>query len=130
MNNKGFTLIELLGVLVVLVSILLIALPNIASSFERQKNKINEQRIETIKSAGELYASRYKKNINYDSFLSGSCGISIQMLLKADMITDDELKKSNGDYLYPDKTNTIVVYNKSTGKYNIQTSGTKCTFSS
>ena len=32
MNNKGFTLIELLGVIVILVTILLVAIPNVNST--------------------------------------------------------------------------------------------------
>ena len=40
MNKQGFTLIELLGVLVVLTLIGLIAIPSIASTIERNKNKI------------------------------------------------------------------------------------------
>lgn len=122
-NNKGFTLIELLTVIVVLLLITLVAIPNIASTFERNKKKINDEKIEVIKSAGAIYASLYLKEdpTEYSNFLNGSCGISIKKLLEKDLLTDDELNDSEGKPLYDDKENTLVIYNKADGIYDIGT---------
>lgn len=60
MNNKGFTLIELLAVLVILVAIMLIAIPSITSSLERNKDKQYQAKVELIISNAELYASDKK----------------------------------------------------------------------
>lgn len=60
MNNKGFTLIELLAVLIILVAIMLIAIPSITSSLERNKDKQYDAKVELIISNAELYASDMK----------------------------------------------------------------------
>ena len=125
-NNKGFTLIELVAVLAILIAILLLALPGVASSYERRKEKINNEKIESIKSAGQIYASIYKKDIDYSGFLKGECGISIQMLLDNDLITKDELMDSeNKKYLYENFEKTTVIYIKDNGSYVIDESGKK-----
>ena len=125
-NNKGFTLIELIAVLAVLVAILLFALPGVASSYERRKEKIDKEKIESIKSAGQIYASIYKTTIDYSGFLKGQCGISLQMLLDEDLITEDELMNSeNKKYLYDDFKNTTVIYIKDNGSYDIDETGKK-----
>ena len=48
MNNKGFTLIELLAVLAVMITILLIAIPSISSSIERNKDKFDKMKDRTV----------------------------------------------------------------------------------
>lgn len=125
LNNKGFTLIELLGVLVVLIAILLVAIPNIASTFERNKQKIDEQKKEVIISAGEVYASRYKKEFNYTNFLKGSCCISVKSIKDKDLITEDELKSSNGKDLFNDIQKIFVCYDKDNG-YTIEENKLAC----
>ena len=64
MNNKGFTLIELLAVLVILVAIMLIAIPSITSSLERNKDKQYQAKVELIISNAELYASDKKIRVS------------------------------------------------------------------
>lgn len=63
-NKNGFTLIELLAVLVILITIMLIAIPSITSSIERNKDKQLSAKKELIVSEAELYASDNKININ------------------------------------------------------------------
>ena len=138
-NKKGFTLIELLAVVVILLLITLVAIPSIASTFERKKCEINEQKIEVIKSAGGIYASRYKKNNldEYHRFLSKQCGISIEMLLSKNLITKDELKNSEAGILkYPacdssgfevkeeNYGSIFIYYNNSSGEYEINNDAT------
>lgn len=116
-NNKGFTLIELLGVLAVLTIILLVAIPSITSTFERNKMKIKEQKENIVLSATEIYATKYKKEFDYDTFLLGGCGISISMLKSKNLITEDELLDSEGNLIYEDDVK--IIYNKSEGVYEL-----------
>jgi len=109
MNNKGFTLIELLGVVVVLVLVLLVAIPNIMSTFERNKNKITEQKEEIVLSAAEIYANKYKKEFDYAMFLNGECGISIKNLKDSNLLTEEELLGSDGKIIYEDTV--FIIYN-------------------
>ena len=126
LNNKGFTLIELLGVLVVLIAVLLVAIPSIASTFERNKKRIDEQKKEVIISAGEIYASRYKKEFNYNNFLNGSCCISLKSIKNKDLITEEELKGSNGNNLFSNIETVFVCYYKDNGKYEIEENKLAC----
>lgn len=128
-NNKGFTLVELLGVVVVLLAIMLVAIPSVASTYEKNKNKIDEQKKQNIISAAEIYASVHLKSDNisgYNNFLDGNCGISLKNILEEDLITKNELIGSNGSDLYNDLENTYVKYNTSSSKYDITNSTSGC----
>lgn len=108
MNRKGFTLIELLGVIVILVTILLVAIPSVSSTLERKKLKDLELKKESVISAGEIFASNNKKNINYNEYLNNNCGISIDELRDNNLITKEEynaVKKEK--YLYVKKDEII-----------------------
>ena len=127
-NNKGFTLIELLGVLVVLTLIILIAIPSITSTLERNKQKINEQKKNIVLSAAEVYANRYKQNFDYDSFLNGTCGIKVSDIKEKELITEDELIGSDNKQIvikYDDNStvnieNAIIKYNNSVGQFEYE----------
>lgn len=121
-NNKGFTLIELIGVIAILAIILLVAIPNIASTYERKKHEIDEKKKEIIYNAVSMYANLYKSEFNYNEYLKGNCGISVDMLKDKELITEDELKSSTGSKLYED--NAIIVYNS--GKLSFSTSVPEC----
>lgn len=90
-NNKGFTLIELLAVLVVLITILLIAVPSITSSIERNKQRMHDKKIDLIEAAAESYVNLYKNNINYTNFKAGSCGIDISKIKNVGLLTNEDL---------------------------------------
>lgn len=120
MNNKGFTLVELLGVLVILLAIILVAIPSITSTFERNKIKINNQKREVVLSAAEIYVNKYKKEFEYASFLTGRCGIAVSKVKEKELLTDDELLNSENQKLnveYEDGTviadieNAMIKYN-------------------
>ena len=61
-NNKGFTIIELLAVLVILITILLIGIPSITSTVERNKQNALNKKYDIIEAAGETYVNLYFKN--------------------------------------------------------------------
>jgi len=114
MNNKGFTLVELLGVIGVLLVIMLVAIPNITSTFERNKNKVDEQKRQIILSAAEIYVNKYKKEFDYDTFLLGNCGIPVSKIKEKELLTDDELlnsenKKLNVKVVKADGTGTVII---------------------
>lgn len=104
MNNKGFTLIELLGVIVILVVILLVAIPSINSTLERRKIKDTELKKQAIVSASEIYASS-SHYFDYDGYLKGLCGVSIDDLYYSNLITEEEYSVAKG---YVMKDGTIV----------------------
>ena len=126
LNNKGFTLIELIAVIGILLLVLLIAIPNVTKALNKRKDDINEKRKEVIISAAEIYYNMYLKDDSEKNtrFLNGNCGISAQMLLDKNLITDEELKNSDGNYIL--NGDKIVKYKKTTHKYEISSSGTKC----
>lgn len=109
MNNKGFTLVELLGVLAVLMAIILVAIPSISSSLERNKNKVDEQKREIILSAAEIYVNKHKKEFEYNSFLLGKCGIPVSKIKADDLLTDDELLNSQNKKLNVKYSNGTVI---------------------
>lgn len=94
-NNKGFTLVELLAVLVVLITILLIAIPSITSSVERNKNKMLEKKYDIIEAAAETYVNLYKNKINYNSFIQGNCSIDISKIKGVGLLTEEDLTNDN-----------------------------------
>jgi len=99
-NNKGFTLVELLAVLVILITILLIAIPSITSSVERNKEKMYNKKIDLIEVAAESYVNLYKNIINYSDFKNGSCGIGVNLLKDVGLLTDEDLLDSNNNKIY------------------------------
>ena len=100
MNNKGFTLVELLAVLVVLTTILLIAIPSITSSVERNKEKIRNKKINIIENAGYQYAKKYKNVIpEYNEFINGSCYIDINDIKNVGLISDEDRKDADDNII-------------------------------
>lgn len=99
MNNKGFTLVELLAVLVILITILLIAIPSITSSVERNKQNALAKKYDIIEATAETYVNLYKNSFNYNNFISGSCGISTDKLKEKGLLTEDDLKDSDNNII-------------------------------
>lgn len=107
-NNKGFTLVELLAVLVILITILLIAIPSITSSVERNKQKMLEKKYNIIEAQAEAYVNLYKNKINYTKFKSGTCGINVQKIKDVGLLTNDDLLDSNNNVI----EGSVWYYNK------------------
>lgn len=124
MNNKGFTLVELLAVLIVLTTILLIAIPSITSSVERNKQKIKNKKIEVIESAAVEYGSKYKNKFeDYSKFTSGDCCLPVSELETVGLLTSKEVNDAddnkisgyvcfdNGNYSYTNIVKTSCEVN-------------------
>jgi type IV pilus assembly protein PilA len=111
-NNKGFTLVELLAVLAILVIIMTIALPNISSSIERSKAKQNSAMEKVIISAGKLYVSNHKNNIQTDG--NNKCYISMNKLTDENYLSKEDIENFTGSY---------IIYNSSDYTYTFNESG-------
>ena len=110
MNRKGFTLVELLAVLVILLTILLVAIPSITSSVERNKENALKKKYDLIEAAAESYVNLYKNDLGdkYDDFFNSGCNIKIENLKEKGLLTDEDLKDINnkeivGSVKYEDK---------------------------
>lgn len=99
MNNKGFTLVELIAVLAVMITILLIAIPSISSSIERNKGSLDKQNRKVIFAASEVYADTYLNKDAEEQFKSDNCGISIESLIEKKLIDEETAIKNNGTTL-------------------------------
>lgn len=97
MNNKGFTLIELLAVLIIMITILLIAIPSISSSLERNKDNLDVQKEKTIKTAAEVYVDTYLSKSKESLFKTGSCGVYIRTLIENNLIDEETTVKNNNE---------------------------------
>ena len=118
MNNKGFTLVELIAVLAVMLTILLIAIPSISSTIDRNKENLSSKSIDIIKAANEIYVSTYLKKDIKTSYNNGTCYVKITDLINKDILSLDEIKESSKDneidkiIIY--KENNSIVVSKST----------------
>ena len=88
MNNKGFTLVELIAVLVVMITILLIAIPSISSSIERNKGNLADKNEKIIEDAAEIYSDLHMDKILENRFSSGECGIYISDLIDNGLVDE------------------------------------------
>lgn len=116
MNNKGFTLVELIAVLAVMITILLIAIPSISSSIERNKGSLDKQNEKIIHTAAESYSELYL-NTNLERWfkVDGSCGIYIDDLIKNNLIDEETTIKNDGSSV----KEMCVWYDKNDNTYNI-----------
>ena len=99
MNNKGFTLVELIAVLAVMITILLIAIPSISSSIERNKGSFDKQNRKVIFAASEVYADMYLNKEAEKQFKSDNCGILIKSLIEKKLIDEETAIKNDGTTL-------------------------------
>lgn len=121
LNNKGFTLVELLAVLVILITILMIAIPSITSSVERNKQKALDKKIDIIEAAAETYVNQYKNKINYSSFKNGNCCIKLSDIKNSGILTIEDLKDSDNNEIVGS-----VCYNTTDRTYNYSESEGNC----
>ena len=100
MNNKGFTLVELIAVLVVIITILLITIPSISSSVERNKEKLNDKNEKIIYDAAEIYSELYLAQYYELDFSNGECGIQIEELIGKSLVDEKTtiIEKDNQVY--------------------------------
>lgn len=84
-KKKGFTIIELLGVLSILVIISLFSFPLITSLMTDSNNTKNEQFLETMYQAAEVYVE-----INYDKYKNEEIGyINAKKLVEEGLLQTD-----------------------------------------
>lgn len=106
LDNRGFTLVELLAVVAIIVIIMGIAIPNISSSIERSNAKKDKAMEKVIKSAGELYVSKYKSTILEKS---QRCYINVSTLIEEGYLNGDDLgEHASGCLEYKNKALTYV----------------------
>ncbi len=113
-KNNGFTLVELLAVIVIFAAIMLIALPSITSSVDRNKKNTLESQKQIIATDAGSYAESKKNSFSsgyYAKFTSGTCCIYTDQLKSAGVINDSDLKDNDG--------NTFTGYVCKEGRKNV-----------
>lgn len=118
LNNKGFTLIELLGVIVILITILLIAIPSISATMSRNKEKELVAKQELIIAETKLYVEGHQKDAA--NFLNGSCSITTQTLQEQSIVSKDNLLDSDGNLI-----EGCIYYNVDQRTYHFENPCTK-----
>ena len=128
MNRNGFTLIELLGVIVILVTILLVAIPSVSSTLERKKNKDAEMKKEAVISASEIYASMHKNDDNfmYVQYLNNECSICVYDLYNAGLVSYEEAMAVIDTLRYDYITRNGTLGNYVDNVINCLSSNSKC----
>jgi len=134
-DKKGFTLVELLAVIVILVIIMVIALPNFSSAFNRKELK-QEAKIENaLKGAGELYLQDNNEHIIVEDVVQESiskkyCYFPMKDLIFNKYVSVDDISDyDKGCLIYNQTDNEYYVSkNLSYGKckYNELAIDTKC----
>ncbi len=101
-KNKGFTLVELLAVIVILLSISIIAVPNIKASMNKRYMKDIQDDKDTMLRYVEIYRS---SNQNFDSCLKNEGYIILRTLAEKKNIKLKNASKfgtstESGAYIY------------------------------
>jgi len=96
LNNKGFTLVELIAVLVILISVMMVTIPAVNSSLEKNKDKQLESTKKLLENASEFYVTNNKDRIDFDNT---SCYIDINDLVYEQYVDKDAIKKPDGEIL-------------------------------
>ena len=97
LNNKGFTLVELLGVIIILVTIILIAIPSITSTISRNKDQELEAKQELIITETKLYVESHQRL--EANFLNGYCSYTTEKLQDLSIVSEDNLLDSDGNLI-------------------------------
>lgn len=96
LDNKGFTLVELIAVLVILISVMMVTIPAVNSSLEKNKDKQLESTKKLLENASEFYVTNNKDRIDFDNT---SCYIDINDLVYEQYVDKDAIKKPDGEIL-------------------------------
>ena len=114
MNKKGFTLVELLAIISVLAIILLVTIPNLISTINKDNELTYKSNIEDIKLAAESFNSIYNGRVEQ---------VSVSDLKKEGFITNNIINPIdntemngciyiiNGEYTYQEVTCTTIFKN-------------------
>ena len=96
LNNRGFTLVELIAVLVILISVMMVTIPAVSTSLEKNKVKQIESTKKLLVNASEFYVTNNKSNIN---FSNDYCYIRLDILVSEKYVDKDAVKDPDGKAL-------------------------------
>ena len=135
LNRKGFTLVEVLAVIVILAVIMAIAIPNITSLIEKNKQDNYNTTIESIKNAAQTYLSDYRYEIklqkepcqnNYKNVLkinttslTSDSKMPIKELIDRGYLKAKKIKNTEGQNLDINNSFITIKYNCSIKDYDI-----------
>ena len=108
MNKKGFTLIELLITILILAIIMLVAVPNVMSTIDKNKQSTY---VEDAKRMITLAEYEFRRNTNIALPTNGNCTV---ILLRALDLSDFSEGPEGGDY---DIDKSYVVIGRTGNKY-------------
>ena len=112
-NNKGFTLIELIATITILSIIMLIAVPNMISVMNKNKNQtyINDARKMVT-----LAKYKFESDASINRPTAGSC-----IIMKLRSLDRSELNKGPENGIYDlDESFVVINYENQTYKYRVQ----------
>ena len=107
-DNKGFTLIELLVVIVILISISAIALPNVLTTLDKNKEQEIQNQKEMLASYMEIYDS---KNNNFLSDRLSGCKASVSSIIEFLQLDNSKFEKIISGYYVTYSEYTYVYEN-------------------
>ena len=77
MKSKGFTLVELLAVIVILSIIISLSVMAFGSISEREKGKIEDEKIDVIEKSGVLYLQDHRELFNRSNYKCNNSQLSL-----------------------------------------------------
>lgn len=115
-KKNGFTLVELIAVVAILITILLVAIPTISSTLNKNDADNLEKKKNLIISALEIYLNDNKDL--YKSFVKGDCYVSTSILKNTDYISQNNLYDDNNNLI-----NLFVFYKNNSYVYEDSDNG-------
>lgn len=95
-SNKAFTLIELLAIIVVLGVITIVAVPSIATSNKKMKERDYNEFCQTVKNAAEIYVETHQDKTEVINLKAGTSSYEIPVEdLIATGLLNSNLKNPN-----------------------------------
>ena len=88
-NKKGFTLVEMLAVITLLIIVMAVALPNIISSINRNKESQWNTTLELIYSAVDIYVDDISSNIPELKIPGSKIKVPIRYLMEKDLLKEN-----------------------------------------
>lgn len=112
MNNKGFTLVELMAVIIVLCLIMLVGVPSMSKTIDRQTNRSYDEYIKNICYGAKNYARHYETEYKQLYETGNQTSVCLNVLYEKGYVSD---KLVNPDTDSRDTGVGIVVKRDSNG---------------